>query len=169
MYVFFTGDQLKIKSRVQLRKSAKAQLLGDIGSIFGDEVEKLDNCKFETANIDDMSLILVDGEPLLFQVNGTYFPTVKGVLELGLMKNIITVDSGAVRFVVNGADIMCPGIVAADPDVSENDPVIIIEEVHNKPLAIGISLMEGAEMKGNKGKAVKSIHYVGDKLWNLDI
>jgi PUA domain protein len=160
---------LKIKSRVQLRKSAKTQLLDDIGSIFGEAVEQLGNSKFETANIDDMSLILVDGEPLLFQVNGIYFPTVKGVLKLGLLKNVVTVDSGAVRFVVNGADIMCPGIVDADPDIRENAPVIVIEEAHSKPLAIGISLMAGPEMKGNKGKAVRSIHYVGDKLWNLDV
>ncbi len=160
---------MKIKSRVQLRKSAKNQLLSDITSIFGEAVKKLESSKFETANIDDMSLILVDGEPLLFQINGFYFPTVKGVLKLGLLKNVVTVDSGAVRFVVNGADIMCPGIVDADPDIRENDPVIIIEEAHSKPLAIGTALMPGAEMKGNKGKAVRSIHYVGDKLWNFDI
>lgn len=160
---------MKIKSRVQLRKSAKNQLLSDITSIFGDAVKQLEKSKFETANIDDLSLVLVDGKPLLFQINGFYFPTVKGVLNLGLTKNVVKVDSGAVRFVVNGADIMCPGIVAADPDIGENDPVIIIEEAHGKPLAIGTALMPGADMLGNKGKAVKSIHYVGDKLWNLDI
>ncbi|WP_292467738.1 RNA-binding protein [Methanolobus sp.] len=160
---------MKIKSRIQLRKSAKNQLLSDIKSIFGEAVNQLENSKFETANIEDLSLILVDGEPLLFQINSFYFPTVKGVLKLGLTKNVVTVDSGAVRFVINGADIMCPGIVDADPDIKENDPVIIIEEAHSKPLAIGTALIPGADMKGNKGKAVKSIHYVGDKLWNLDI
>ncbi|WP_340818804.1 RNA-binding protein [Methanolobus sp. WCC4] len=160
---------MKVRSRVQLRKSAKNQLLSDIGSIFSEGVEKLEQSKFETANIDDQSLVLVDGEPLLFQIEGFYFPTIKGVLKLGLMKNVVTVDSGAVRFVVNGADIMCPGIVNADPDIKENDLVIVIEEAHSKPLAIGRALMPGPEMKGNKGKGVKSIHYVGDKLWNLDI
>ncbi|WP_342305683.1 RNA-binding protein [Methanolobus sp. ZRKC5] len=160
---------MKIKSRVQLRKSAKNQLLSDITSIFGEAVKKLEKSKFETANIEDLSLVLVDGEPLLFQINGFYFPTVKGVLNLGLTKNVVKVDSGAVRFVVNGADIMCPGIVDADSDIGENDPVIIIEEAHGKPLAIGTALMPGADMVGNKGKAVRSIHYVGDKLWNLDI
>jgi PUA domain protein len=160
---------LKIKSRVQLRKSAKNQLLSDIRSVFGDAVKQLENSKFETANIDDMHLILVDGEPLLFQINDFYFPTVKGALKLELRKNVVTVDSGAVRFVVNGADIMCPGIVAADDNILEGDPVIIIEEAHSKPLAVGTALIPGAEMKGNTGKGVKSIHYVGDKLWNLDI
>ena len=167
--ICLTGDKLKIRSRVQLRKSAKNQLLSDIGSVFGDAVGKLENSKFETANIDDQSLILVDGEPLLFQIEGFYFPTVKGVLKLGLSKNVVTVDSGAVRFVVNGADIMCPGIVNADPDIKENDLVIVTEEAHNKPLAIGRATIPGSEMKGNTGKGVKSIHYVGDKLWNLDI
>lgn len=160
---------MKIKSRVQLRKSAKNQLLSDINSIFGEEVKQLENSKFETANVDELSLILVDGEPLLFQVNGTYFPTVRGALKLGLRKNVVVIDSGAVRFVINGADVMSPGIVSADPDIRENDPVIIIEEAHKKPLAIGTAMMPGTDMAGNKGKAVKSVHYVGDKLWNLDI
>ncbi len=160
---------MKIKSRVQLRKSSKNQLLNDIESIFGEAAKELEKSKFETANIDDQSLILVDGEPLLFQIEGFYFPTVKGALKLDLRKNVVTVDSGAVRFVVNGADIMCPGIVDADSGIMEGDPVIIIEEAHGKPLAIGTALMPGENMVGNKGKAVKSIHYVGDKLWNLDI
>ncbi|MDI3485482.1 MAG: hypothetical protein PWQ50_702, partial [Methanolobus sp.] len=60
-------------------------------------------------------------------------------------------------------------IVAADDNIQKGDHVIIIEEAHSKPLAIGTALMPGVEMKGNTGKGVKSIHYVGDKLWNLDI
>ena len=41
---------------------------------------------------------------------------------------------------------------------------------HNKPLAIGISLITGPEMVENdEGKAIKSIHHVGDEIWNLEI
>jgi PUA domain protein len=64
---------------------------------------------------------------------------------------------------------MCPGIVSADPDIKAGDPVIIVEETHNKPLAIGTAIISGADMKASSGKAIKSVHYVGDKLWNLDI
>ena len=75
---------------------------------------------------------------------------------------------GAVGFVTKGADIMAPGIIDADVNIQENDHVWICDEKHRKPLAVGIALMTGEEMKSkNTGKAIKNIHYVGDKLWNL--
>lgn len=160
---------MKIRSRVQLRKSAKNKLMDELISTFGDTIKELRNSKFETALIDTFNVILIDGKLLLFSTDGEYFPTVRGALELGLAKHIVIVDAGAVRFVVNGADIMCPGIVRADPAIKEGDLVIIKEETHDKPLAIGRALMSGEDMVGDSGKAIKSLHYVGDKLWNIDM
>jgi len=74
------------------------------------------------------------------------------------------VDAGAVRFVVNGADIMNPGIVNADPEIAPGDLVVVVEERYRKPLAVGRALIPGTEMKG-EGKAVKSMHHVGDLIW----
>lgn len=159
---------MKIKSRVQLRKSVKNKLLTSLRSSFGDVIDKIAESKLESATADWFKIIIVDGNILFFQEDEHPFPTVKGVLELGIDCCKVTVDAGAVKFVVNGADIMCPGIVNADPEISENDLVIITEETHCKPLAIGRALMPGSEMIGKSGKAVKSIHYVGDDLWNLE-
>ena len=70
----------------------------------------------------------------------------------------------------NGADVMSPGIVEADETIEKDDIVLIVDETHNKPLAIGISLITGPEMVENdEGKAIKSIHHVGDEIWNLEI
>ncbi|MDL5502961.1 MAG: RNA-binding protein, partial [Candidatus Methanoperedens sp.] len=80
----------------------------------------------------------------------------------------VLVDPGAVRFIINGADTMSPGIVQADPDIKVGDLVIIVEKAHGKAIGIGKALMAGKEMVGGKGKAVKSIHYVGDEIWNLE-
>ena len=160
---------MKIRSRVQLRKNAKNKLMDELTSTFGDSIKELKNSKFETALIDIFNVILIDGKLLLFSTDGEYFPTVRGALELGLAKHIVIVDAGAVRFVVNGADIMCPGIVKADSDIKEGDLVIVKEETHEKPLAIGRALISGYDMVGDSGKAIKSLHYVGDKLWNIDI
>ncbi len=160
---------MKIGSRVQLRKSAKNKLMDELISTFGDIIKDLKNSKFETALIDTFNVILIDGKLLLFSTDGEYFPTVRGALELRLAKHIVIVDAGAVRFVVNGADIMCPGIVRADSRIKEGDLVIIKEETHEKPLAIGRALMSGEDMVGDSGKAIKSLHYVGDKLWNIDM
>ncbi|WP_445476002.1 RNA-binding protein [Methanococcoides methylutens] len=159
---------MKIKSRVQLRKSAKNKLLTSLRSSFGDVIDKIADKKLESATADWFQIIIVDGDILFIQEDDRPFPTVRGVLELDLDCYKVTVDAGAVRFVVNGADIMCPGIVAADPEIAENDLVIITEETHGKPLAIGRALVPASEMVGKSGKAVKSIHHVGDDLWNLE-
>jgi PUA-domain protein len=111
----------------------------------------------------------VDGKPLLFEIEGQLFPTVRGALEMELNKRIVTVDKGAIRFVSNGADIMAPGIVEADSEIKAGDLVIIVEEAHRKPLAIGKALMNGSQMvEADSGKAIKSITHVGDKLWNME-
>ena len=130
---------------------------------------ELENKVLEKITLDEYSLILVDGKPLLFEIYGQLFPTVHGALEMELNKRTVTVDKGAIRFVSNGADIMAPGIVEADPEIKEGDLVIIVEEVHRKPLAIGKALMKGPQMvEADSGKAIKSITYVGDKLWNME-
>lgn len=160
---------MKLKSRIQLRKSAKTKLLENLQFIYGDVVNNIASSKFEHADIGDLSVMLIDGKIMLFAVGDIYFPTLKGVIELGFEKNVVIVDSGAVRFVVNGADIMSPGIIKADPDIKEGDPVIIREEKYGKPLAIGKALIDGNSMIADAGKAVKSLHYVGDEIWNLEI
>jgi PUA domain protein len=78
------------------------------------------------------------------------------------------VDPGAVKFIINGADTMSPGIVDADPTINEGDLVIIVEQAHSKAIAIGRALIAGKDMVRGKGKAIKSIHYVGDELWKLE-
>jgi PUA domain protein len=47
--------------------------------------------------------------------------------------------------------------------------VQIAEERHGKPLAIGIALLSAEEMRTQaQGKMVKSLHHVGDDIWNLE-
>lgn len=160
---------MKVKSRVQLRKNIKNKMLKDLVSTFGEELSYLEDKTLEKITLEEYSLILVDGKPLLFEIQGHLFPTVRGALEMGLQKRVVIVDKGAIRFVSNGADIMAPGVLTADPEIKEGDLVIIVEETHQKPLAIGKALMGGSEMvEATSGKAIKSITHVGDKLWNTE-
>ncbi|RXA19660.1 RNA-binding protein [Methanosarcina sp. MSH10X1] len=160
---------MKVKSRVQLRKNIRNKMLKDLVSTFGEEMSELENKTLEKITLEEYSIILVDGKPLLFEIEGHLFPTVRGALEMELQKRVVTVDKGAIRFVSNGADIMAPGVVAADAEIKDGDLVIIVEETHRKPLAIGKALMEGPEMvEATSGKAIKSITHVGDKLWNME-
>ena len=53
----------------------------------------------------------------------------------------VTVDMGAVRFVCNGAKVTRPGITAFD-GFKKGDIVVVKDEVHNKPLGVGIALID---------------------------
>jgi len=111
-------------------------------------------------------MIFIDDSPCFFYQGNNIFFTLKGLEKYKPKEHFVVVDMGAVKFVTNGADVMAPGIVDADENICEGDQVWICDEKNHKPLAVGIALMLGEEMKNEKkGKAIQIIHYVGDKLW----
>ncbi len=158
---------MKIRSRNVLRKSDEKNLINDIAEAFGD-ASAFAGKKLEDVVTDEMEFIFVDGEALLFKIEGKIFPTVRGALKLNPAQRRVLVDPGAVKFIINGADVMGKGIVEADTSIKEGDLVIVMEQAHGKALAIGRALVPGNEMAGRAGKAVESIHYVGDELWKFE-
>ena len=96
--------------------------------------------------------------------------TLHGLNKYKPKKNFVVVDMGAVKFVTNGADVMAPGVVDADSDILEGDQVWICDEIHNKPIAVGIALVNGEQMiSQSQGKVINTIHYVGDDVWKYSI
>lgn len=155
---------MKIKSRHHLKGSDARKVITTIEPLL-DDPSALRKASLELAETDEgVDLIFVDGRPLIMVMEDRPFLTVLGAIELNPQKKLVIVDSGAVRFIVNGADVMNPGIVSADPEIEAGDLVIIAEERHKKPLAIGKALIPGKEMHG-EGKAIKSLHHVGDQIW----
>ncbi len=78
----------------------------------------------------------------------------------------VTVDMKAIAHVINGADIMRPGITQMD-EFKKGDIVKVVDENNRKGLAIGIALFSSEEIKEmSKGKVIENIHYVGDSIWN---
>lgn len=125
--------------------------------------------KVEMVEAEPHPLIMVDEQPLVMLIEDKPFPTLKGALTLDLDKNYVVVDMGAVKYMANGADVMSPGVVEADPHIKKGDTIVVVDETHHKPLAIGISLISGVEMvEERKGKAAKTIHYIGDKIWEIE-
>jgi PUA domain protein len=158
---------LKIKKRYYLKKKKLKEVKTKLGPYSALIPSK---AKVEILETDLPDLILVDGEPILMILDGEPFPTLKGVLKQPIESHIVVVDMGAVKFMANGADVMSPGIVKADPQIQEGDTVIIVDENHQKPLAMGKAIISGDEMvKKDKGKAVNTLHYIGDKIWNFDV
>ena len=117
---------------------------------------------------DKHRLILFDDTPMLFEYQGYYCPTVLFLLKNPIEKFFVTVDMGAVKHVLNGADIFSAGVVDADPQIKEGDCVYVRDEKYKKPLAVGIALVDGRSMIiEKKGKAAKNIHYYGDEVTQL--
>jgi PUA domain protein len=159
---------MKIKSRHHLKGSESKKILKTIEPFLEDS-QALRGLSLEVAETDqDFNLILLKGRPVFMMLENGPFFTVRGALEFAPKKNMVIVDSGAVSFIVNGADVMAPGIVDADPEIAPGDPVVVAEERHRKPLAVGVALLPGSEMRGS-GKAVKSVHHVGDELWDMSV
>lgn len=125
-----------------------------------------DTAAVETAEFLEREVLVVDNQVWGVTDKGETFLTVRGLLALKPQARYVTVDMGAVKFVCNGADVMAPGIVEADPAVKEGDWVWIRDERNKQPLAVGRALVPGTAMVRGKGKAIKSIHHLGDKLWN---
>lgn len=151
-------------ARRQASKEERKSITEYLGSIsFTDLAEKKGSFEIED------NVAFFEGKPVVLLYEGKIFPTLKLILEKGYSKfKTVTVDMGAVKFVANGADIMRPGIRSFSPDISKGDFAVVIDENHKKPLAVGVSLLSSQELETVKtGKAVKNIHYVGDKIWNL--
>lgn len=115
-----------------------------------------------------LEVALVKGEPLLWNPGEGWFLTVRGALKLlppAHTRRVVVVDREAVPFVCNGANVMAPGITAADPALKPGDLLVVREEAHGKALAVGRAVVGGGSMVRGKGKAVENLHYVGDELW----
>lgn len=158
---------MKIRKRNHLKKKKLKEVQEKLGD-YSDLIPA--NSTVEIIQSDLPDIILINGKPLIMMIDHTPFPTLKGALKTEIKSKYVVVDMGAVKFMAKGADVMSPGITAADPNICEGNLVIVIDETHRKPLAIGRSLISGKEMVQNtEGKAVKSLHHIGDEIWNLEI
>ncbi|ODV90750.1 hypothetical protein CANCADRAFT_57186 [Tortispora caseinolytica NRRL Y-17796] len=86
---------------------------------------------------------------------------------------MVRVDRGAIKFVLGGANIMCPGLNSKggqlpDQNIEKGQPVIVNAENKKSALAIGKLLMSTDEIKtSKKGHGVELITYLGDPLWSF--
>ena len=121
----------------------------------------------EIVEEDKYKVIKSNDEVLFFYLDNSVYPSLKLALKQDTLLKKITVDMGAVKFVVNGADIMRPGIVEIEGDIISDEIVVIVDVNNKKPLAIGQSMFSSLEMeKVESGKTIKSLHFIDDEIWN---
>jgi PUA-domain protein len=155
--------------RYFLKEKATRQLLLELSQKFNVDTEQLFGPKphIELAETQIAEILLINRKPLFARVNENILPTLIFNEVFSLFPKIV-VDMGAVPYVCNGADLMVPGVVQINGDFNTNDFVLIVDERHGKPLAIGVALFDSHVMrKMKRGKIVRNIHYVGDKLWKV--
>ncbi|SHG45246.1 RNA-binding protein [Halobaculum gomorrense] len=164
---------MNVKSRHHLRSDAVSEIREALAERLGVDLE---GDSFELVELTDspFDLVLVDGNPDVLYYDGDGgdrepFLTVRGANDHPPERGVVTVDAGAVSFVSDGADVMRPGITEADDSIAEGDLVAVAEETHRKVLGVGRALVDGAEMAGDSGKVVKSLHHVGDDLYEFSI
>ncbi|HLC88885.1 MAG TPA: DUF1947 domain-containing protein [Candidatus Nanoarchaeia archaeon] len=117
---------------------------------------------------DHQKLLAINKVPAFFYYGDRPVPTLKYLQAKSLLKKV-AIDMGAIKFIVNGADIMRPGIVEIEPEIEKDEFIAIVDVNHKKPLAVGMALVGSDEMqKLASGKVIKNIHYVGDGLWKTE-
>jgi PUA domain protein len=111
--------------------------------------------------------LLVNSKPVLVRTGKNVFPTLVFSEFIASAPKIV-VDMGAIPHVCSGADVMAPGIVHFEGEFKSGELVVIVDEKHHKPIAIGEAACDSDTAKNvAKGVIVKNIHFVGDKTWNF--
>lgn len=123
---------------------------------------------------DKISLYSVDGEVVLFQHFDDLIPMLRTVHKYPQCFPRVQVDRGAIKFVLSGANVMCPGLTSSGAKLPEENLevdtiVTIYAEGKDTALAVGKLTMSTDDIKSkNKGIGIELLHYLGDGLWNLD-
>ena len=124
----------------------------------------------EQASSREGDILILDRIPTFFSVKGNFYLTLKGHNRYEVITKYVTVDMGAVPFLVNGADVMAPGIVDADPSIREGDVIWVRDEKNLKAILVGVSRESGERLVSlSRGKVVDTLHFVGDALWNAEL
>ena len=121
----------------------------------------------ELAQSPNGQALLRDGHVIALEWGERWHLSVRGLLEVTPPGGWVQVDMGAVPFLRNGANVMAAGINGTDEIIASGDLVWVRDEIHQRPLAIGEALLDGAAMVATtRGKAVKTLHYIGDSIWH---
>jgi PUA domain protein len=161
-----------VKKRHTIRKGQAADIFTRLKEQIGDGAELFaaETIEILETSTDDLRFYLVNKKPLIMEYGGWVFPTLKGAIDCPFHQRRVSVDAGAIPFVVNGADVMRPGITKVTPDIKAQAPVQVVDDRYGKPLAIALALFDAPQiMESTAGKMCKKVHYVGDEIWNLEI
>ncbi|VEU23014.1 DEKNAAC104166 [Brettanomyces naardenensis] len=124
---------------------------------------------------DKIQLYVVNKQVLFYQQFDELLPSLKMVHEYPSCFPRVQVDRGAIKFILSGANIMCPGLTSPgaklpDENWPEGTTVAVYAEGKENALAIGKLLMSIDDIKKvNKGMGIELIHSLADGLWEFEV
>lgn len=163
----------QLKSSVQ--KGIRAKLLEQFPHLedyMNQILPKKENLRVVKCH-DHIEIIVAPSGELLFfrQREGPYVPTLRLLHKYPFICPWEQVDKGAIRFVLGGANIMCPGLTspgAKMTSVPKGTVVAVVAEGKQQALAVGLTAMSTDDIsKINKGIGIENIHYLNDGLWQM--
>jgi len=150
---------IKEKEAKAILQEASEKLKKNLETVFGSKMN------MELIETDFCEIFLINGKPSLFKVGKNIYPTLIFEEALASMPKIV-VDMGAIRHICNGANVMAPGIVHFEGNFGKGDLVVVVDEKHGKPIAVGEVLYDDNVIgKIRQGVVVKNVHFIGDKVW----
>jgi len=115
---------------------------------------------------DSTKFVIVDGRFVFLAEGEGYLPYVGSPEVTGLFPSL-TIDEGAVKFIVKGADVMRPGISKYDEWGEAGKLIVVREDKKGRAVAVGRTMVASSEMaEMKKGNCVKNMHHAGDKFWD---
>jgi PUA-domain protein len=98
-----------------------------------------------------------------------YIPVLTFLLNNEVKIKSITVDMPAIKYITNGADVMRPGVKKIEEGIEKGDIVQVVDETHNRAIAVGKALFSTEDMQiMSSGKVVKNIHTIQDSVWKFE-
>jgi PUA domain protein len=157
----FRRHFLKTKEAEALLNKASEKLKVNLMQLFKAKVN------VELIQTEFAEIYLINGKPFLVKAEDNIFPTLV-FNEFLAMSPKVVINMGAVPHLCNGANVMAPGIIHYEGEFSKGDFVLVADEKHGKPLAIGEIFYDSNTAKNVRhGVVVRNVHYVGDKIWNF--
>ena len=147
-----------------ISKSETSEIIKIVSERWHIQCPKIKN--FKVHQISDDAQIIVGKEIKILKIDDDYLPFLSETEMLKKFPNVM-VDTGAIKFMCKGANLMRPGIKKFT-EFEKDDLVCIMEESHHKFLAVGKAMVSSSELENmEKGEVLKNLHYISDKFWEV--
>ncbi|XP_027727671.1 eukaryotic translation initiation factor 2D [Vombatus ursinus] len=173
----------RVKSNTAVKGSDRRKLRADAAvafPAFGPEQllelvpgkDELNIVKLYAHKGDAVTVYVSGGNPVLFELKGTLYPTVYTLWSYPSLLPAFTTWPPVLEKLVGGADLMLPGLTVPPgglPQVQQGDLCAITLVGNRAPVAIGVATMSTVEMlaSGLKGRGFTVLHTYLDHLWQF--